>query len=293
MISDKEFTERSNSRIFKMMSVFLNLAPDYIDKDMIDEITGGEEFGTEYAFASLLASACGVDPYVSDFEKRFFREYFLPMVKCLPVEKYLNDPYYKNVRFPVGKSGKWNFETRVCRAYEAFVYDDPLILDDGRVIPQIAFFLEDYPYPAVLENGREWMTLMPNEINTTLPAVDASVGKVLTYGLGLGYFAYMVSRKPDVESVTIVERSSDAINLFRESILPQFEFPEKINIVQSDAFDYAENCLAEGKFNTVFTDLWHDPSDGVELYLRMKQYEDRLPDAEFIYWVEKTLKLYI
>ena len=110
---------------------------------------------------------------------------------------------------------------------------------------------------------------------------------------GLGYFTYMASLKEEVESVTVVERSTDVIDLFRQYILPQFTHPEKIIIVESDAFDFAERKMKDGGYNTVFTDIWHDPSDGCELYLRMKKYEDLLPDAEFIYWVEDTLTLYL
>ena len=79
----------------------------------------------------------------------------------------------------------------------------------------------------------------------------------------------------------------------KQFILPQFKYPEKVNIVECDAFEFAEKHMKDGCYNTVFTDIWHDPSDGCELYLRMKKYEYLLPDAEFIYWVENTLKLYL
>jgi spermidine synthase len=134
---------------------------------------------------------------------------------------------------------------------------------------------------------------MPNETNTTKPAINFSEGKVLTYGLGLGYFAYMSALKENVESVTVVERSRDVIDLFKKYILPQLPNPEKLEIVESDAFEFAEKRMQEGGYNTVFTDIWHDPSDGCDLYLRMKTYEKLLPDAKFVYWVEDTLKLYI
>jgi spermidine synthase len=137
------------------------------------------------------------------------------------------------------------------------------------------------------------MTLMPNETNTTKPAIDIAYGKVLTFGLGLGYFTFMASIKHDVESVTVVERSDDVIELFERFILPQFPDPSKIKIVRSDAFDFAENQMAKGAYDSVFVDIWHDPSDGCDLYLKMKEYETLLPKAKFVYWVEDTLKLYI
>lgn len=290
---NETYNEKANQRLFKILSIYLNIAPDYIEKNMIEEITCGDKSGEEFAFANLAATACGLDIYENAADKQFFRTHFLPCFKRLDIAPFEGDPYYKNIKFPQGKNGRWAFETRVCKQYEAFVYDDPKILPDGRILPCIGFFDRAYPFPAVLENGREWMTLMPNETNTTKPAIDVSKGKVLTYGLGLGYYAYMASIKPEVESVTVVERSRDVIELFEKYILPQFPDPDKVNIIESDAFEFAENKMRSGGFDTVFVDIWHDPSDGCDLYLKMKKYEHLLPNATFVYWVEDTLKLYI
>ncbi len=290
---NETYNEKSNQRLFKILSIYLNLAPDYIDKEMIEEITFGHTDGEEFAFANLAAAACGLDIYDNPADKQFFRTHFLPCFKKLDIKPFEDDLYYNRISFPKGESGNWSFETRVCKPYEAFVYDDPEILPDGRILPRIGFFDTEYPYPAVLENNREWMTLMPNETNTTKPAVEAARGKVLTYGLGLGYFAFMAAIKPGVESVTVVERSGNVIELFEKFILPQFPDPSKIKIVESDAFDFAANQMQKGEYDSVFVDIWHDPSDGCELYLRMKEYEHLLPNADFVYWVEDTLKLYI
>ena len=290
---NETYNERSNQRLFKVLSIFLNLAPDYVDANMINEITCGDKSGEEFAFANLAATACGLDVFDDPADKQFFRSHFLPCFKKLDATPYFDDPYYKNISFPKGMVGNWSFETRVCKPYEAFVYDDPMIFPDGKIIPRIGFFDVEYPFPAVLENGREWMTLMPNETNTTKPALDSAKGKVLTFGLGLGYFTYMAAIDPDVQSVTVVERSSDVIELFSNFVLPQFPDPQKVEIVQADAFDFAENRMKDGAYDSVFVDIWHDPSDGCELYLKMKEYEYLLPDAKFTYWVEETLKLYI
>lgn len=178
------------------------------------------------------------------------------------------------------------------RPFEAFVCNDFVVLPDGRMIPQIGFFSESYPFPAVLENGREWMTLQPNEMVTTTPAVMAAHGRVLTFGLGLGYFAYHAAEKEDVSSVTVVDASADVIDLFRTHILPQFPHKEKIHLVHEDAFAFADTKMA-GNFDFVFADIWHDAGDGKELYLRMKTYEEKHPDITFTYWLEETIRCYL
>lgn len=79
------------------------------------------------------------------------------------------------------------------------------------------------------------MTTIPNEINTMKDPIDKARGDVLTYGLGLGYYVYMVANKDEVRSITAVENDDEIIALFRQHILPQFSHPEKVIIVRDDA----------------------------------------------------------
>ena len=172
--------------------------------------------------------------------------------------------------------------------YEIFVYNDLEKMDDGRLIPQIGYFEEKYYFPCVYENGREWMLITPNEINTMKRYIGEAFGDVTTYGLGLGYYAYMVSNKDNVKSVTIVEKDKEVISLFKKYILPQFKNKDKIKIVCSDAFIYHKKHI---KTDYVFVDIWHDPSDGVELYRQFKMIER--PNTKYGYWIEKTMLSYM
>ena len=119
--------------------------------------------------------------------------------------------------------------------------------------------------------------------------IAKSCGKVLTLGLGLGYFAFHASEKAEVESVTVIEQSADVIELFQAHILPQFPHKEKIRIIQADAFIYMEEKAAAEGYDFLFADLWHDPSDGLDMYLRIKAYEKTMPQTRFSYWIEPSL----
>ncbi|MNP21405.1 spermidine synthase [compost metagenome] len=137
------------------------------------------------------------------------------------------------------------------------------------------------------------MTITPNEIETIREAVDQAFGNVLTFGLGLGYYAYMISEQDHVDSITVVEMNEDVIELFNKYVLPQFRNAGKIKIIKADAFEYAEQHLTPGKYDFVFTDLWHDVSDGIDMYLRMKKFEQQSPDTIFTYWIEKSILCYL
>ncbi|MBP5207615.1 MAG: hypothetical protein J6330_04070 [Clostridia bacterium] len=276
-----------NERAFECMSMYLNLAPHFINERMYKN-TGGDEL----AYSALLASVCMLDTVNDPDDKILYRDYFIPMVHRLDPAQFEADPYFRNISFDEKVCGDWKLSHMKCSAYEAFVCGDPVVYPNGKILPQIGYFERDYEYPAVLQRGREWMTLMPNETATIRPHVIKAGGNVLTFGLGLGYFAYLAALKPDVERVTAVELDADVIRLFCENVLPQMQCRDKIEIVQADAFEFAEKNLP-GDFDFVFTDIWHDPSDGVEPYLRMKKIEEKTPSVRFSYWIEDTLRLYI
>lgn len=279
-----------NGETMRLLSLYLNLSSDIITPEAVTEIAADYGVSREYAYATILATVCGLKTGGAD--RTYFENYFVPMVREVDPEPFLSDPYYQRIRIPTKKSGKWELRTASLRPCEAFVRDDFRVLPDGRMLPQIGFFMQQFPYPAVLENGREWMTLMPNETVTTLPAVAAAHGRVVTFGLGLGYFAFRASEKPEVESVTVVELSPDAAHLFNTYILPQFPHREKVSVVLDDAFGYLENTMKPTDFDFAFADIWHDVGDGRELYHRFKAYEERFPSTEFTYWLEDTILCY-
>ena len=281
---------RYNSRLVELFSLYLNLMPDAIDEAMINDLATGCGISRAEAFAQYFAAMAGLEAEGRD--RSFFRYWLLPCICELCANDYTNDAYFQNIKIPTAAHGRWELKTEVLRPFEAFVCNDFVITEDRRMLPQIGFFSEEYPFPAVLENGCEWMTLQPNEMVTTMPAIKQAHGRVLTFGLGLGYFAYHAAQKKEVTSVTVVDISPDVIDLFKTHILPQFPNKEKIELICEDAFSFADTKLA-GNFDFVFADIWHDAGDGRELYLKMKEYEKKYPDIHFSFWLEDTIKCYL
>ena len=283
-----EEIRRYNSETMRLLSLYLNLSSDIVTPEAVLAIA--KEYGVtrERAYATILATVCGLDTARAD--RVYFENYFVPMVREVDPVPFVNDAYYKAISVPHRRLGRWELCMQSLSPCEAFVRDDFRVLPDGRMLPSIGFFME--AFPAVLEGGREWMTLMPNETVTILPAVAKAHGRVVTFGLGLGYFAYHAAAKGEVESVTVVELSEDAATLFCENILPHLENREKIKIVIADAFDYLDRTMKDGDFDFAFADIWHDAGDGLPLYRRFKEREARFPTTEFTYWLEDTLLCY-
>ena len=282
-----------NTRAFTLLAKYLNYLPDYITKDKLDELCVGGYISEEEAYAIILSAVVGLDVADNPEDRALFNTYFRG-IKRLDVKDFSQDPYYQKVKFPLVKIGDFSLNHRFLAPYELTVADDPTVLPNGRVIPTLGYFPEKFDYPAVFQGDRLWMSLLPTEITTTLPAVEQAKGKVLTYGLGLGYFAYRSALKEEVSEVYVVELSSEVITLFKHYILPCFgECGKKIKVIHGDAIEYSKKVAPKEKFDFVFADIWHDPSDGIDLYLKLKEAEKLSPQTQYCYWVEKTLKVYI
>lgn len=276
-------------RLLRLLGDFLSRSAAGVAPEMVDEIVSACGVGQEEAFALLLAGCLGVDAAGED--RAFYASFLRPSVRLLDAQAYRGNAYLRAVHAPETKRGAWELKRMAYRPFQAFVCDDYRETPDGRVLPQIGCFAEAFEYPAALENGREWMTVTPNEIETMRAPVARARGHVLAFGLGLGYFAFMAAQKEQVESVTVIERERAIIELFRETLLPQFPHGEKIRVVQADAFEYA-CALPEGAFDFAFTDLWHDVSDGLPMQRAMRALLERVPGLDAAYWIEDTMRWY-
>lgn len=225
-----ELREANNNAAWSM-SEFINETPCAITERLMKEADPSGELPEEILYAAFMAGFCGISE-----DDTTINGYFHDAVHCLETRKYRDNPYLENIKFPDTATRHWKFTHYSYRPYEAFICNDIDIDKNLREVPQIGFFRERFAYPAVEQDGREWMAVKPSEIETMRAPIEEATGRVVTFGLGLGYFAYMVSEKPDVTSLDIVERSEEAIALFERHILPQFPNKEKIRIIRSDAF---------------------------------------------------------
>ena len=282
-------TYKRNFTFSHMQNRYLTLCPEAIRSDMIDELMRDAGIDKKEAIEAYLSGIFGLD-YDNAEDRAFIKDYIPTCVRLLDTARYTENPYYKNVRPTPSTFGRWELKYEKYPPYRAVVCDDMQLLSDYREIAPLGFFDEEFEFLAILEDKNEWMTLTPVDVDTCDEAIEKAHGKVVTFGLGLGYYAYMAQRKPEVESVTVVELSSDVIKIFKENILPFFEHPEKVKIVNADAFEYAEKVMPKEGFDLAFVDTWRDAGDGVPMYKRMKALEHLSPDTEFLYWIENFLK---
>ncbi len=279
-----------NERILTLMSEYLCFTPTAITQDDVTALAADCGIPLNDAYMALLAAHCGLDTAKPE-DARLYRAYFPKMIQQHNPDTYHQDAYMQAVHPTESASGSIDLVYESVQPMELFVADDFQVDAQGRVFPQLGWFSGSFYFPAIREDGRVWMTVTPNEINTIQPAIQQTHGKVLTFGLGLGYYAFHALLRDDVTSVTVVEKNPQVIDMFTQHLLPFFPRPHDLHIIEADAFDYAENVMPREGFDTVFTDLWHDVADGLPMYRRMKALET--PGPTYLYWIEKTLRCYM
>ena len=219
-------------------------------------------------------------------DKYYYDTRIKPSIRKINANDY-KDNYYRNHICPKEyKDKKYQLTYLKMNPYQCFPYDDILIDENFAEVSQIGYFDTSFTYLAVLKDDVVWMSTDPNEINTMDSSIKKAKGNVLAFGLGLGYFPIMCASKKEVASVTIVEKDPEIIKIFKKHILPLFEYKEKIHIIEDDAFRYAKGDL--NKYDYLFIDIWHNPEDGLPMYLKFK----RILKGKNIatdYWLDKSI----
>lgn len=215
----------------------------------------------------------------------------LEEVRALDPSIYKENPYFKKVKPLKFEYAGYSLETNSFLPYEGFIYRDVIAKKEDfySEIYGLGFFKEEFPYLQLVKDGKIWMSITPYEIETMRQPIQAAKGKVLTFGLGLGYFAFRCLLKEGVTEVTVVEKDQAVIELFKKELLPFFPNKDKLKIVNTDAYDF----IKEGKtkeFDYLFIDLYHDEQDGIDFYLKMSKMLDEGLKTSF--WIEGSLIVY-
>lgn len=218
-------------------------------------------------------------------------ERMLPHIRRFPKEAVTGNPYFQHVHPRPGKAGPFRLgqsDYLPFECWQAYHTYDPA---DPFFHAEAGFFDQQVQFPVLFEENRVWMSIVMSEIDSMRDGIREARGRVITYGLGLGYYAYMAAEKPEVESVTAVELDPRVIRLFREHILPQFPHPEKIHIIEGDAFAFLQT-QEDGAYDYGYADFWAGTEDGFLLYLQFLPLAERFQKTRFGYWIESCFQDY-
>jgi hypothetical protein len=118
---------------------------------------------------------------------------------------------------------------------------DPRSVPDFKIqeitLGPVEVVLENDAY-ALYNNGIQWMVYSPltnQEIKELYSSYDLAYGDVLLTGLGFGILALWLCNKPEVKSVTVVEKFSEVIEIFKKIN----DIPDNLTIINDDASMFA------------------------------------------------------
>ncbi len=268
------------------------LLNDYLSvtrKD-VEDLVKTQSMTKREAFITSILLAKDISPEDEEF-LRMKKEGMLDKVNSQNPMKYKKNPFGLLMKVDERNEGNWHLAYNYYEPFEGFLYDDVYAVDDNYFteINSIGYFEEKVPYLTLIQNDEIWMSITPFEINTMQKAIDDATGNVITYGLGLGYYAFMALNNPNVEHVTVIEKDPKAIKLFNEEILPKIRLKDKLTIIKADAFIYTKNKFKDEKYDYVFFDIYHSAADGLSSYLKMKKFEDENENTRFVYWIENSM----
>jgi len=144
-------------------------------------------------------------------------------------------------------------------------------------------------YTRLYVKGMLMMSNTPMEERTNRDIIRFSHGKVLIAGLGIGMILSEILDKNEVESVTVIEKFKDVIDL----VSPHFDSP-KLKIINADIFEWKPD---KGEvYDTIYFDIWPDIcTDNLEeiktLHLRGRYWKNKSnPNAWMDSWMYGALK---
>ena len=151
-----------------------------------------------------------------------------------------------DVTIPDGEINNWSVETFIISKKDAEFENMRSVFSSGPTAHYVPG-----TYKRLRRNGKTIMSNTTDEVNDHAHFIRMAEGNVLINGLGLGVCLKAILKKPEVKSVTVIEREKDVIDL----ISPHFDDP-RLTIIHADALEYKPPKNV--KYDYVWHDIWDE-----------------------------------
>lgn len=106
-------------------------------------------------------------------------------------------------------------------------------------------------YVRLLHKGECVMSDTNMEKRTNIDFCCSAYGDVLIGGLGIGMIILAIQDKPEVKSITVIEKNEEVIDM----IASQLNFNDKVKIICADVFDWKPEIGV--KYDVSYMDIWN------------------------------------
>lgn len=249
----------------------------------IDEFSIIKHKETDNPIYYALLEALEIDS--SDFEfEQLSKQYHLSEIIKLDYIEYLNNSFIKDIRIENKEFAKYSLKKNYYSPYECFLYSEIKVKDSAfyKEINNLGYFDKQIEYYELLKGDTIISEINPFEINITNNFLADAKGKVLVYGLGLGYFPYMASLKKEVSSIDVYEKDSMIIEIFNT-----LSIKDKIKVFNIDLFKNFEKISND--YDYIYFDFNDISASTLIKYIFAKKYETNFANTKFLYKNEVTL----
>lgn len=106
-------------------------------------------------------------------------------------------------------------------------------------------------YIRLTHNGQCVMSDTDMEKNTNRKFCSKAYGDIIIGGLGIGMIIMAIQDKPEVKSITVIEKNQEVIDM----VASQLDFNEKVNIICADVFEWKPERGV--KYDMAYMDIWN------------------------------------
>ena len=148
-------------------------------------------------------------------------------------------------------------------------------------------------YIRLTHNGECVMSDTNIEKNTNREFCSKAYGDIIIGGLGIGMIIMAIQDKPEVKSITVIEKNQEVIDM----VASQLDFNEKVNIICADVFEWKPERGV--KYDMAYMDIWNWINEGVykkemqplkRKYARFLRSKDINPNRFNKCWAEYQAK---
>ena len=118
-------------------------------------------------------------------------------------------------------------------------------------------------YIRLIHGGEVVMSNTNMEKRTNWEFCHNAHGDIIIGGLGVGMIILAIQDKPEVKSITVIEKNEEVI----EMVASQLNFNEKVKIIHADVFEWRPEKGV--KYDMSYMDIWNYVNEDV--YEEMKQ----------------------
>lgn len=132
-----------------------------------------------------------------------------------------------------------------------------------------------------------WMSNSPLEVESQYLPIVAAKGTVVIGGLGMGWVAWNIASKPDVEKTIVIELDDELADAFPQMVGLESEDDLPFEIFRGNALETTTEDLGVERVDLLYMDIWPSIADDRALEDTRAAYAN-IPADKVFWWTQEV-----